>query len=134
MLQKIICKQRIHFSDISFAFEFNDDGTATHIFVFLFAMQNPQATVFLKCYFEGSFSYCDLPEYHARDLEFVIGTQELEEQESLVMQHVSWSGLVATPFGERIDAHSFLCNFSETPSTTSGGGAKRQRVTHDLFD
>ena len=40
VLQRVICRERSHFADTCFAFDFNEHNIAEHIFVFLFAMQN----------------------------------------------------------------------------------------------
>ena len=79
-------------------------------------MQNPLATVFLKCYLSEGPWESGLPEYTGDDLEFVIGTQVFEEREDLFMQHVSLRGSVVAPYSQRFDAHVFCSQFPPAPS------------------
>ena len=134
VLQRVICKERKHFVDTCFAFEFNEHSIADHILVFLLAMQNPLATVFLKCYLNEGPWESGLPDYTGDDLEFVNGTQLFEEQEDVFMQHVSFRGSVVAPYGQRFDAHVFCSQFPPAPPSSSSASGSRLRETDAIVE
>lgn len=74
----------------------------------------------------------DSAKYQGRSMDIVVGTQGFEEKESWCMQHVSFRGLLAIPFGERMEPHVFCARFpAPGSSTTAGTSSRRARTTDD---
>ena len=135
LLQRIICRERRHFIDMCFGVGSNESEPTSRIFVFLFAMQQPLATVFLKCTLTEEPWPAALPVYSGMALEFVVGTETFEHEENLFVQSVAFSGLLATPFGAREDAHMFCSRFPEpSPSSGSGSSSARAKAPDAVID
>ena len=103
--------------------------------MFLFGMQQPIASVFLKCGLIQGLWQAGLPEYDCTNFDIVIGTAAFEDREDLVMQHVSFRGSVVVPFGQSMDAHLFCSQFPvSSSSTSSSSGRKRKRTADDIVE